>query len=39
MLRRKEAGNPTDYFDKNFEEYKEGFQSGGETKIINNCQH
>ena len=29
MLKRKEAENPIDYFDKNFTEYKEGFKSNG----------
>merc|ERR1712192_91615 len=30
ILSRKDVGNPVDYFDKNFEEYKAGFESGGE---------
>ena len=29
MLRRKEVGNPIDYFDKSFDEYKAGFESRG----------
>jgi len=31
MLRRKEVGNPTGFFDKSFAEYKEGFESKGES--------
>jgi len=30
MLHRKQVGNPSDYFDRNFTNYKEGFQSNGE---------
>jgi len=30
-LNRKEVGNPSDFFDKNFEDYKTGFSSRGET--------
>ena len=30
MLRRKEVGNPVDFFDKTFEEYQEGFAANGE---------
>jgi len=30
ILSRKDVGNPVDYFDKNFEEYKRGFESVGE---------
>merc|ERR1719282_1243537 len=33
VLRRKEAGNVADYFDKSFEEYKNGFESKGEMWI------
>ena len=33
VLRRKEVGNVADYFDKTFEEYKNGFQSKG-LKVI-----
>ena len=33
MLRRKEGGNPTEYFDKTFAEYKEGFQSEGKYPL------
>merc|ERR1712107_280649 len=31
VLRRKQVGNPDDYFDRNFMYYKNGFQSKGET--------
>merc|ERR1712107_73012 len=31
VLRRKQVGNPDDYFDRNFMDYKNGFQSKGET--------
>ena len=30
MLRRKEAGNPVDYFEKTFAEYQQGFEANGE---------
>ena len=30
VLRRKQVGNPLDYFDKDFAHYKSGFQSRGE---------
>ena len=30
LLRRKQVGNPLDYFDKDFADYKSGFQSRGE---------
>ena len=30
MLRRKEAGNPVDFFDKTFAEYQKGFEANGE---------
>jgi len=33
VLRRKEVGNPEDYFEKSFEEYKNGFESKGEIWI------
>jgi len=33
VLRRKEVGNPKDYFDKSFEEYEYGFESKGEKWI------
>ena len=33
VLRRKEGGNVADYFEKTFEEYKNGFQSKG-LKVI-----
>jgi len=33
VLRRKEVGNVADYFEKSFEEYKNGFQSKGEIWI------
>ena len=36
MLRRKHVGNPVDYFDKNFADYKAGFQSKGKYSI--KCQ-
>ena len=29
ILRRKQVGNPDDYFNKNFAEYEEGFESKG----------
>ena len=32
VLVRKEVGNPTDYFDKTFAEYKEGFSARGLLK-------
>jgi len=31
MMVRKQAGNPADYFDKTFAEYKEGFAANGES--------
>jgi len=31
ILVRKEVGNPVDYFNKNYEEYKEGFSANGES--------
>ena len=34
VLRRKEVGNPEDYFDKSFEEYEYGFESKGNLKVI-----
>merc|ERR1711971_506464 len=33
MLRRKEVGNPRDFFAKSFTEYREGFKSHGESWI------
>merc|ERR1712113_745563 len=33
VLKRKEVGNPPDYFDKTFAEYKEGFASRGESWV------
>ena len=33
MLRRKENGNPDDYFDKKFADYKTGFQSRGKYSV------
>merc|ERR550534_208957 len=33
VLRRKEVGNVPEYFDKSFEEYKNGFESKGEIWI------
>ena len=38
ILRRKEVGNPVDYFDKTFAEYKTGFESRGVliTQLINH---
>jgi len=33
VLRRKEVGNVADYFEKSFEEYKNGFESKGEMWI------
>ena len=32
VLVRKEVGNPADYFDKTFAEYKEGFSANGLLK-------
>ena len=32
ILVRKEVGNPRDYFDKSYEEYKEGFAARGVFK-------
>ena len=29
MLRRKEVGNPIDFFDKTFADYKAGFEANG----------
>ena len=34
VLSRKEAGNPRDYFDKSFLEYKKGFSARGQLEII-----
>merc|ERR1712020_415928 len=31
VLVRKDVGNPADYFDKTFAEYKEGFSANGES--------
>ena len=31
MLRRKQVGNPADYFDKTFAEYQQGFEANGES--------
>ena len=38
MLVRKQVGNPADYFDKTFAEYKEGFSANGVLKqqLIHN---
>ena len=38
VLVRKEVGNPRDYFDKSYEEYKEGFAARGVFKkyIVDN---
>ena len=30
MLVRKQVGNPSDFFDKSFSEYQEGFSANGE---------
>ena len=30
MLARKQVGNPSDFFDKSFSEYQEGFSANGE---------
>ena len=35
MMVRKQAGNPADYFDKTFAEYKEGFAANG---LLKNSQ-
>ena len=32
MVRRKQSGNPVDFFDKTFAEYQEGFSANGEQK-------
>ena len=32
MLVRKKVGNPVGFFDKTFDEYKEGFSANGELK-------
>ena len=32
MMVRSQAGNPPDYFDKTFDEYKEGFAANGVLK-------
>ena len=32
MVRRKQSGNPVDFFDKTFAEYKEGFSSHGKIQ-------
>ena len=34
MLRRKEVGNPIDYFNKSFAEYKAGFESRGKFTFL-----
>ena len=34
MLRRKEVGNPVDFFDKTFAEYQAGFEANGEIEIL-----
>ena len=34
MVRRKEAGNPVDFFDKTFAEYQAGFEAKGEIFSI-----
>ena len=36
MLRRKEVGNPIDYFNKSFAEYKAGFESRGKFTFWRN---
>ena len=36
MIRRKEVGNPVDYFDKTFAEYQQGFEANGE--ILNQAK-
>ena len=36
MLRRKDVGNPIDYFDKIFSEYQQGFAANGEFKNQDN---
>ena len=33
ILRRKQVGNPKGFFDKNFDDYKEGFESRGESHL------
>ena len=32
MLNRKANGNPVDYFEKTFDEYKSGFEANGRTQ-------
>merc|ERR1712061_219535 len=39
ILVRKEVGNPRDYFDKRYEEYKEGFGARGESWIGLDALH
>ena len=34
MLVRKQCENPTDYFDKTFAEYQEGFEANGEFQKV-----
>ena len=34
VLRRKEGGNVAEYFEKSFEEYKNGFESKGEYGVF-----
>ena len=34
MLVRKQCENPTDYFDKTFAEYQEGFSANGEFQKV-----
>ena len=33
IMKRIEVGNPRDYFDKTYEDYKTGFQSRGESHL------
>merc|ERR1712186_48809 len=39
ILVRKEVGNPRDYFDKSYEEYKEGFAARGESWLGLDALH
>ena len=38
MLRRKEVGNPVDFFQKTFAEYQAGFEANGEKETLSNTK-
>ena len=38
MVRRKEVGNPVDFFDKTFAEYQAGFEANGEKETLSNTK-